>query len=201
MGTEVHVPPAVNGCAGCAGKRGSRLFISTSGSPAHARKGHYACREHMTTRERNRVERVRSRAIKLGLGGSCHTDGVCWPYGPNINLCAREALVDWMERENLQPANGPTHHHCLRWVKLGYCKKFTCDQKLSHDEMFMDHVTYWRGAGRNSSRRVLVTQPYMKVQDVVNETLLLTLEDNVHVEVHDRSWYGFGTTFIGLWGG
>lgn len=60
-----------------------------------------------------------------------------------------------------------------------------------------DHFTHWKT--RDGKRAVLVVQPY-NVTDAGKALLDQWNErEDVQVEIRKDSWYGHGTTFIGIW--
>lgn len=169
---------------------------------AHDTRAH--CVAHVTERELTLLRAVNTRAdgvIKqLPKKLSEWNCGHDWPYGPNISLMMRVRLLDWAEARGLRQSRKPTcGGACLRWVRLGYCRKYECDEHLAHNARLIDHVSWWRTADEKSW--CLVSQPYSKVEWVTEELSRLDLGDDVHVKVREDSWYGHGTVIVEMWGG
>lgn len=154
--------------------------------------------EMRTSPAKTQVERAIARGCKVYRGGELD-----WPYGPNINADSRERLLDWLDAEDLHWTAEPKYHDnggCLRWVQLGYCRRLNCQDRANTVHRFwVDHVSYWRS--KDKRRWCMVSQPYMKVADAIEETRWIKGEPGVRVEVRDDSWYGYGTAFIAIWGG
>ncbi|MFB6555186.1 hypothetical protein [Streptomyces sp. NPDC056405] len=119
-------------------------------------------------------------------------DGVHWPYGPNIYVQMRAALLDWADRHDLKSGNTGCSSG-LHWLDRGRCAKRACQGRPG----FYDHTTTW--LSQTTGRPALVfNQPYMQVDpadvwDSISEYPSLT------AEVETESWYGAGTSGVYIW--
>ncbi|WP_222623822.1 hypothetical protein, partial [Streptomyces buecherae] len=120
------------------------------------------------------------------------TNGVDWPYGPNIYVQMRADLLDWADRHDLRSGNTGCSSG-LHWLDKGRCAKREC---LGRPE-FYDHTTMW--LSRATGRPALVfNQPYRQVdssevREAISEYPSLT------AEVGPESWYGAGTSGVYIW--
>lgn len=201
-------------CRRCTPGYTTSVFVGESCEQPRPEAGHWTCLRHATPDEQALVVDQTRRAIARGARkferlpedflSADWAHAVNWPYGCQ-GTTTRERLLLWLEAEDLRWSRGPTYcNSCLRWVKLGYCRMSRgCETSIrrvsSGLHSWVDHITHWQSKG--NKRRVLVSQPYLTLEDSYNETLLLTLDPDVRVEVRDDGWYGVNTTFIGIWGG
>jgi len=122
--------------------------------------------------------------------------GSGWPYGPNIDLDSREALVAWAGPLGLRASS--TSRSCLHWIQRKQCPR-TRDYSCAAVMPGNDHVTAWnQGAGRNPA--VLVSQPY-GLDDESHELLAqINTSPDLTVEINEQGgWYGHGTVFVAIW--
>jgi hypothetical protein len=122
--------------------------------------------------------------------------GLGWPYGPNIDLESREALVEWAGPIGLRASS--TRRKCVHWLLGKPCPRSSygvCDWTVPG----ADHVSVWnRGAGRSPA--VIVSQPYGLTDEDRTALGALDRDPDLVVEVDDEGgWYGFNTTFVGIW--
>ncbi|MFF0484835.1 hypothetical protein [Streptomyces sp. NPDC004435] len=120
------------------------------------------------------------------------TDGVHWPYGPNIYVQMRADLLDWADQHKLR--SGDTRCSSgLHWLDKGRCAKRDCHSKPD----FYDHTTMW--LSRNTGRPALVfTQPYRSV-DPAEIDQAISDHPYLTAEISPESWYGGGTTGVYIW--
>lgn len=120
-----------------------------------------------------------------------------WPYGPNIDLDSREALVEWAAPLGLRQSS--TYNKCLHWLRGKQCPRDAgygaCGVRVPGE----DHASAWnRGPGRSPA--VVVSQPYHL--DRADRAALdrLAMEPDLVVEVDDDGgWYGMGTIWVAIW--
>lgn len=122
--------------------------------------------------------------------------GLDWPYGPNIDLDSREALVAWALPLDLRQSSAFVK--CLHWLLGKRCPRpYTGD--CSGMLPGADHTTIWnQGPGRNPV--VIVTQPY----GLRDEDRLVLAEIDARpefqVEIDDNGgWYQTNTTWVAVW--
>lgn len=150
------------------------------------------CRKHMTNSDLDLIRSLDERAVVIGVrkrGGE-----VLWPYGPNVDVGARQRMVEWAEKKQLRIAY--PSYKCIHWLKKGRCGRRLCrwpDQNLSH---WWDHATAWTYKGKPA---VIVSQPYQLGKDGQQELAKLAEDPDLYVEVQPESWYGHGTIFIGIY--
>jgi len=125
------------------------------------------------------AELDRRSKITLGAHG--------WPYGPNVSIPSRRALLDWAEGNRLRLAGGS----CLHWLRKGQCS--SC---VGNREFWLDHVTGW---ARNGKPAVLIAQPYGVSEQSIADLAQLAVDPALMVRIDGTGWYGVGTTFIQVW--
>jgi hypothetical protein len=166
-----------------------------------ARGHHTVCHRCATAEHRDRIDAVdaAAREMKLlprvsGMGGSWH--GLEWPYGPNIDVDTREALVAWAGPHGLRLSG--THSRCLHWLQGKRCPR-SWGESCAAGVPGADHVTAWnRGAGRNPA--VLVSQPYGLDEQARRQLADIDSQPGLRVEIDEAGgWYGAGTTFVAIW--
>lgn len=193
--------------------------------------GRRTCIRHASAEHRALVDELDRHAAGIGLrrdgGGRDVWDRWCWPYGPNIDVPARQRLVEWAEEHELRLSRNA--HHCLTWLSTGRCSG-GCDDELayasvpppaqlepdtarafmegrpppvlsqpwSHRGAWCDHLTAWTQDGYPA---VLVAQPYAFEEHDRREvdTLAARSGGRVRAEVTRGGWYGHDTYFVGLW--
>jgi len=143
------------------------------------------CPRHTSDEQRTLLDDLdrRARHISIRDGG--------WPYGPNIHVPARVALLDWAEAEKVRySARG----NCLHWIARGRCAVSLCNEDRGRHS-WMDHVTGWTRAGKPA---VLVSQPYQVSAAEQMELTRIGVEWSLDVRVGDTGWYGSDTRFVEL---
>lgn len=162
---------------------------------------HTVCHRCATAEHRARIDTVdhAAREKKLvprvsGMTGAWH--GLQWPYGPNIDVDSREALVAWAGPLGLRLSS--THTRCLHWLQRKHCPRMW-GGRCSTEVPGADHVTAWnRGAGRNPA--VLVSQPYHLDDEARRQLADIDNSPGLRVEiVEGGGWYGAGTIFVTIW--
>ncbi|HEY9474694.1 MAG TPA: hypothetical protein VIS06_12695 [Mycobacteriales bacterium] len=158
--------------------------------------GRRRCWRHATDDDRTLLfdldKRAAARGIKIDRGSLFMSpNNRRWPYGPNVDVSARIRMLDWAESNDLRLSAG----RCMHWLRKGRCADRTCYGRVGG---WMDHVTGWACYGRRQPR-VLVSQPYNVSAQSAAELAALTTEPGLTVEIHPNSWYGHGTTFVGVW--
>ena len=158
--------------------------------------GRRVCWRHATDDDRTLLfdldKRAAARGIKIDRGSLFMSpNNRRWPYGPNVDVSARIRMLDWAESNDLRLSAG----RCMHWLRKGRCADRTCYGRVGG---WMDHVTGWACYGRRQPR-VLVSQPYNVSAQSAAELAALTTEPGLTVEIHPNSWYGHGTTFVGVW--
>jgi hypothetical protein len=157
------------------------------------------CRHHLTAEQKALVEELDVRGITIGLRRDT-TDGTLnWPYGPNIDVPSRLAMVGWAEGLGLRRATGQ-QLNCVCWPTSNRRSRCECglgETAYGKPDHIWDHVTHWKH--RDGGRAVIVLQPY-NVTDTGRAILdRWNTREDVHIEIRDNAWYGHGTTFIGIW--
>jgi hypothetical protein len=122
--------------------------------------------------------------------------GAGWPYGPNIDLDAREALFAWAEPRGLRASS--TSRSCLHWLQQIPCPRDSagmCAEPLPG----ADHVSAWnQGAGKNPA--VLVSQPYKLDAGSRARLAEINRSSGLRVEIENTGgWYGYDTVFVAIW--
>lgn len=120
-----------------------------------------------------------------------------WPYGPNIDLDSREALVEWAGPIGLRQSK--THNKCLHWLRGKHCPRNTGYGACGATVPGADHVSVWnRGPGRNPA--VIVSQPYHLYDEDLAELGELAKDPDLVVEIdEDGGWYGMGSLWVAVW--
>lgn len=173
--------------------RGEGAGIYFAGNESRVCPRHYTPEQAALTLELDR--NGASIGLRRDDGGA-----VLWPYGPNIDVASREAMVDWARAHGLKYAAG--HHvlNCVCWPTSNRRSRCDCGMRQTQFDRLdstWDHFTRWRS--RKGGRAVLVAQPYQITDEgraVLDEWN--AREDTV-VEICEESWYGHGTKFIGIW--
>lgn len=112
-----------------------------------------------------------------------------WPYGPNVWLESREALLTWAEATGARPSRGQP---CGHWLRSGRCGVAVCRERF-RERRWADHVTTWL---MPEGRRLVVSQPYLEADDVSE----MLPKDEFRCVVDDRGgWYGAGTVWVEVW--
>lgn len=162
------------------------------------------CPRHLSDDDRALRSDLARRAARVNVGGSPHgTTGGAWPYGPNISLPSRAALLDWAEPLGLRYS---PRARCLHWIARGRCAVQECCAGRWHHR-WMDHASGWTRDGRPA---VLAAQPYgVTSDDLARVAADLSLDVRVghrpldvatpamtNADPQRTGWYGHGTTFI-----
>lgn len=135
-----------------------------------------------------------------------------WPYGPNIRLDSRAAMVSWAQDNSLRLSTGS---RCLHWLIGDWrggrtCGRCRCQYGVGagFDELqpagidisssVVDHVTSW--VSQDGEVRVLVLQPYGLDERDVAALELLGTKAGLRVEIDEAGgWYGLGTAWVAIW--
>lgn len=159
--------------------------------------GRQRCRAHATAEDVTLVEAVDDRARCLGLRRTrnpccCWGQHWAWPYGPNINVSMRLALLDWAEPQDLRRARS---RGCPHWPRNGRC----CSAwSACVGGYWTDHVTTWTQA--DGEPAVFLAQPYVLMDDDIAALRALDADPGLSVEVKaEGGWYGFGTWAVEVW--
>ena len=157
--------------------------------------GQRRCWRHATDADRALVTALDARADARGIpivedSPFLSPLNRAWPYGPNVDVPARAAMLDWAEAYDLRLTD---YDRCLHWLRAGRC---TADHCLDHVAGWRDHVTGWSGPG---GVRVLVSQPYSLGSDDAATLAELGAEPGLTVQITGTGWYGHGTVFIAVW--
>lgn len=144
--------------------------------------------ETRVEQDKSRASATDEKASKLWGSGWRRKHG--WPYGPNVWLESREALLAWAEMTGARPSRGQP---CGHWLRSGRCAVAECRERFySPQHPWADHVTTWLMPG---GRRLIVAQPYSEA-DYISETL----PQEFRCVVDERGgWYGFGTIWVEVW--
>ncbi|SDI55118.1 hypothetical protein SAMN05421505_1687 [Sinosporangium album] len=116
-----------------------------------------------------------------------------WPYGPNIDLRSRVAMIEWAKGHGLRLARSSAPL-CPTWLEQGRCRG--CDKRGGHHHFRLDHMSGWT---RGGAPAVIVNHPYglgaddVRYLDEATESGLLT------VSVPGAGWYGHSTIQVELW--
>lgn len=160
------------------------------------------CPRCATPELRNRVAAVDQAARELRIvtrdsGSDFVWHRLTWPYGPNIDLDSREALVEWAAPLGLRQS--ATHNKCLHWLRGKQCPRNASHGACGATVPGADHLSVWnRGPGRTPA--VLVSQPYGLFDEDLAELTELAKEPDLVVEVDESGgWYGAGTTWVAIW--
>ncbi|WDH78236.1 hypothetical protein PTQ19_12015 [Microbacterium esteraromaticum] len=171
------------------------------------------CFLHSTDDERERVAATDAAAERIGLKprpremqrwGWVYD----WTYGPNIDLRARELMIEWATSHGLRIRRDTSmYRRCLHWLSEGRCR-YHCVVDGSHIQSedphyvalaggstsWMDHVTAWT---RDGEPAALVSQPY-GLDDRSRQALAVLAEHPAfEVEVDDNGgWYSRSTGFV-----
>lgn len=113
-----------------------------------------------------------------------------WPYGPNVDIPARRALLAWAEAHDLRLSQ---RGDCLVWLRKGRCGGSCTGHRR---EYWQDHVTGWI---RNGKPAVLVAQPYGLFDSSIVHLGELAADPALYVRIDGTGWYGHHTTMIEVW--
>jgi len=159
------------------------------------------CYRCATPAERDRVADIDQaaldyRVIRRSQGGSdWGWHQLDWPYGPNIDIDSREALVEWAAPLGMRSTT--SSRRCLHWLRGNPCpwSHGHCTWQIPG----ADHVTSWnRGPGRSPA--VLVSQPYHLDSDDVAGLLEIDESPEFTVEIDEAGgWYLHGSIFVTIW--
>lgn len=120
---------------------------------------------------------------------------LAWPYGPNIDIDSREALVEWAAPLGMRSTT--SSRRCLHWLRGNPCpwSHGHCTWQIPG----ADHVTAWnRGPGRSPA--VLVSQPYHLDTNDIAALGEIDKSPEFIVEIDEAGgWYLHGTTFVTIW--
>lgn len=148
--------------------------------------GRRVCEQHETVAERAIVDDLTERGKEIGVRRGR------WPYGPNLDVAARQRMVEWAEHHRLTLAD--PMHRCVTWLLKGACRSQAC--RLAPVPSWLDHVTAWK---RDGQPAVLVAQPYRLDRVDGLELGALSAHPHIRLELRADSFYGHGTWFVGLW--
>lgn len=161
--------------------------------------GARTCTRHFTAEQQALVKELDERGAKIGLKWDATLGTLNWPYGPNIDVPSRQAMVTWAEGLGLRRV-APQRLNCVCWPTSNRRSRCDCglgETAYGKPDTIWDHVTHWKTS--SGERAVVVLQPY-GVTDTGRAILdRWNTRDDVHVEIRDDAWYGSGTTFIGIW--
>lgn len=171
------------------------------------------CPRHATEEQRARVRAVDARAL---AHKTVHRVPVKyrqdiprwfqleWPYGPNIDVVAREALCDWAEPRGLRLYKRGDHGRFLRipqpdrwgtWPE-SVPESFRLGGYMpAHILRWGDHVTAWT---RDKKPAVLISQPYGCPPGVLDGLVRDGAAVGLRVLI-TPGWYGHGATGIEVW--
>lgn len=116
-----------------------------------------------------------------------------WPYGPYSDYGVRAALVRWAEHCGLRLASRAPE--CPHWL----INRRPRDCGVCHGgrwAVWADHVTCWTKAGKPE---VFVAQPYGLNTAALVDLAATADELGLDARVSGTGWYGYHTTFVGLW--
>lgn len=160
------------------------------------------CYRCATPELRDRVDTVDQAARQMRIvtpepGAIYGWHDLAWPYGPNIDLDSREALVEWAGPLGLRQSKTP--NKCLHWLRGKQCPRAAAYGACGATVPGADHLSVWnRGPGRNPA--VIVSQPYHLNDKELAELAELAKDPDLVVEIdEDGGWYGAGTTWVALW--
>jgi hypothetical protein len=163
------------------------------------RTGVRTCARHFTAEQQALLAELDRRGAAIGLKRDTAEGTLSWPYGPNIDVASRLAMVTWAEGLELRRAARQLLN-CVCWPTSN--RRSRCDCGLGETphgkpDHIWDHVTHWKH--RSGGRAVVVLQPYELTyagQAILDQW---NTREDVHIEIRDDAWYGSGTTFIGIW--
>ncbi|GAB4001776.1 hypothetical protein GCM10029992_38190 [Glycomyces albus] len=157
------------------------------------------CTRHFRAEQRALVMELDERGAAVGLKRDTTSGGVDWPYGPNIDVPSRLAMVTWAEGLGLRRATRQ-QLQCVCWPTSNRRSRCDCgfgESAFGKPDEIWDHVTHWKT--RRGERAVIVLQPY-GVTDTGRAILdRWNAREDAYIEIRDDAWYGHGTTFIGIW--
>lgn len=158
------------------------------------------CPRHFSPEQAALIEDLDARGTAVGVKRNPDAwHGMAWPYGPNVQVPMRLAMIEWAEKHKLSLVYRQKLS-CACWPTSSRVSKCDCGPngvKFAPDSATWDHVTRWKA--RRGGRAVVVLQPY-RISDEGWETLTRWNDrEDVAVEVRPDSWYGIGTLFVGIW--
>lgn len=123
-------------------------------------------------------------------------DGVLWPYGPNIEMESRVALLDWAKFHDVKmPKKRTVCAHGLHWLSKGRCAHQRCTKNGL--PAFFDHTTLW--SSRSTNKPALVfNQPYGEVTQA-EAVEFASAYEGLTAYVGNDGWYGYTTTAVYIW--
>lgn len=161
------------------------------------------CFLHASDAERQLVQDLDLRAPEIGLkpvpavharwGGSYQ-----WPYGPNLYVADRVALLDWAVPNWLRISDASSRC-AICWVSGSRCPS---DGRHLSSRGWIDHPTRWNLRGKP---RVFVSQPYsLSGQERAEVEGLVAAANsagrNLRLEISEESgWYGKPTVWVAIW--
>lgn len=146
--------------------------------------GEWLCPWHISHGQARLLDDLAERGQKIGVKGG-H-----WPYGPNVYVDQRLALVEWAESTGYRLAY--PRSRCLHWV-VGQARRCAAlhylDSRHEHVGVnALDHATFWTRGGP----ALILGQPYDYPDDAWIERI--TAEWPVSIEVTERGpWYSSRT--------
>jgi len=131
-----------------------------------------------------------------GVLRSTQRDGILWPYGANIEMETRAALLQWAESYGLKMSGSRTRCGTgLHWLDKGQCNWQRCSRDGLPD--FFDHTSLWKY--RKTGKPALVlNQPYGDV-DPRRVDAFLSEYPRLTSEVKQDGWYAYTTTAVYIW--
>jgi hypothetical protein len=161
------------------------------------------CYRHASEDQRALVEALDLRAPEIGLekvpavrarwGG-----GYVWPYGPNLYVDDRVALLDWAVPNRLR-ISGSSSRCGECWISGRQCPSYGAHSAVRG---WVDHPSRWNLGGKP---RVFVSQPYSlsdKERAELEHAVTAANEAgrNLRLEISEESgWYGKPTIWIAIW--
>lgn len=146
-----------------------------------------AARRALTPDQAKTVAELEARARRM------FGSGFWWPYGPNIRVASRMALLDWAEPLGVRQTT--SRRPCLHWLAVGRCLRRDCHGGITVDgkrPRWADHVTAWYVP--RTDLRLIVAQPYLPA-----ERAAVLLPEGFHAIVRPSGWYGLDACQIELW--
>lgn len=163
------------------------------------RTGVRTCRRHFTVEQRALIADLDERGIALGFKRDRELGTLDWPGCADIYVSTREAMVAWAEKLQLRRVKSQSLN-CVCWPTSNRRSRCECglgEIPYGKPDHIWDHVTHWKT--REGERALVVLQPY-DMTDTGHAILdRWDAREDVHIEVRSDSWYGVGTTFIGIW--
>lgn len=165
------------------------------------------CPECATPEHHARIEAANRTALDRGILTRAHRTArdrgpwweVAWPYGPNIDVDVREALVAWAEPLGLRRST--QSRQCLHWLRGKRCpRRWEVGDDCCRDTVpDGDHETTWTLADGKTPALIL-NQPYGHARRARAEIEALAEADDLRVEFDEAGgWYGNRTIFVAVW--